>query len=409
MTIQPGTTWEIPCCKIEDYPRFSWRGMMLDSSRHFQSKEFILRFLDLMGLHKLNVFHWHLVDDHGWRLEIKKYPKLTTIGAWRKQPEYWENNGIYGGFYSQDDVRKVVAFAAARHITVVPEIEIPGHSQAAIAAYPELSCSGEPGFVEYFYQYPHANVAGVRANDRWLPNSCNVLCASNPKTREFLKNVLTETIMLFPGRYIHIGGDEVDSKYWAACPRCKNLMQTKGLKNYHQLQADVTCEMDQFLAQHGRRMIGWDEILQGGLTPGATVMSWRGMAEGIKAARSGHEVVMSPNAVLYFNRGNPTPANLKSPVFAPPSISLETVYNFDPVPAELTAAQRKLILGAEACIWTEKLHTPKWLELIAFPRLCALSEVAWTPASGKSLPDFQGRMKTHQLRLDACQVYRGKP
>jgi hexosaminidase len=397
--------WTVPCVTIEDQPRFTWRGLMLDSSRHFQSKEIILRFLDLMAMHKLNVFHWHLVDDHGWRLEIKRYPKLTSVGAWRKQPEYTENNGNYGGFYTQDDVRQIVAFAMARHITIVPEIEIPGHSQAAIAAYPELSCSGQPGFVEWFYHYPHSIVGG----SRWAPNSCNVVCASSPKSREFLKDVLTETMALFPGKYIHIGGDEVDLKYWKACPCCRAWRESKHLKDDHQFQADLTGEIDRFLTEHGRHMIGWDEILQGGLTPGAAVMSWRGTVNGVKAAQAGHQVVMSPSSHLYFSRAAALPKGTPLPVFAPPSISLETVYNYDPVPAVLTDTQRNLILGAEACIWTEKYHTAEWLEMVAFPRLCALAEATWTSATAKNLPVFLNRMRTHQARLDACKVHYVRP
>ena len=253
--------WQAPCVRIEDWPRFAWRGMMLDVSRHFQGKEFVERYLDGMAMQKLNVFHWHLVDDQGWRLAIKKYPRLTSVGAWRKQPGYLDNNGIYGGFYTQDDIREVVAYAAVRHITIVPEIEIPGHSQAALAAYPELSCSGEPGYVGYFFEFPSPPLA------KFPPNSCNVFCASNPKTLEFLEDVLTETMGLFPGKYIHIGGDEVGTNYWDHCPKCQALMAGEGLKNYHELQGWLTKKAETFLNEHGRQMIGWDEILAGGLPP----------------------------------------------------------------------------------------------------------------------------------------------
>jgi hexosaminidase len=389
--------WQAPCVHIEDWPRFAWRGMMLDVSRHFQGKEFVESYLDQMAMHKLNIFHWHLVDDQGWRLEIKKYPKLTSVGAWRKQPGYTENNGVYGGFYTQDDIREVVAFASARHITIVPEIEIPGHSQAAIAAYPELSCSGQPGFVEYFNEFPAA------PQTKWPSNSCNVFCASNPKTLEFLEDVLTETMQLFPGKYIHIGGDEVESNYWQECPRCQALMTAEGLKNYHELQGWLTKKVEKFLNDHDRKLIGWDEIMSGGLAPNATVMSWRGTAGGIAAVKAGHPAVMAPNNILYFNRAQAKgqvqpPAPRRVPIF------LKTVYDYDPVPAGLTPAQEDLILGAEGCLWTERLNKGEWLETMTYPRLCALAEVTWSPKTTRDWGQFSKRMETHRQRLDLSGI-----
>lgn len=389
--------WPVPCVKIEDWPRFAWRGMMLDVSRHFQSKEFVERYLDEMAMHKLNIFHWHLVDDQGWRLEIKKYPKLTSVGAWRKQPGYTENNGIYGGFYTQDDIREVVAYASARRITIVPEIEIPGHSQAALAAYPEFSCSGEAGFVGYFFEFPSPPVA------KFPSNSCNVFCASNPKTLEFFKDVLTETMALFPGKYIHIGGDEVGTNYWDHCPQCQALMQSEGLKNYHQLQGWLTKRVETFLNEHGRQLIGWDEILAGGLAPNATVMSWRGIAGGIAAVKAGHPAVMAPNNVLYLNRAQSSAPD-QPPAPRRLSITLESVYNYDPVPAGLTPAQENLVLGAEACMWTERLNRSDWLETMTYPRLCALAEVDWSAKTSRNWEQFSKRLETHLQRLNEIGV-----
>ena len=389
--------WQAPCVRIEDWPRFAWRGMMLDVSRHFQGKEFVERYLDGMAMQKLNVFHWHLVDDQGWRLEIKKYPRLTSVGAWRKQPGYTENNGIYGGFYTQDDIREVVAYAAVRHITIVPEIEIPGHSQAALAAYPELSCRGEPGYVGYFFEFPSPPLA------KFPPNSCNVFCAGNPMTLQFLEDVLTETMGLFPGKYIHIGGDEVGTNYWDQCPKCQALMAGEGLKNYHELQGWLTKKAEIFLNEHGRQLIGWDEILAGGLAPNATVMSWRGVAGGIAAVKAGHPAIMAPNNFLYFNRAQAAGPG-QPPAPRRVSITLKSVYNYDPVPAGLTPAQENLILGAEACMWTERLNRADWLETMTYPRLCALAEVAWSPKAARDWEQFSQRMETHLQRLAAMGV-----
>jgi len=389
--------WLAPCVKIEDWPRFAWRGMMLDVSRHFQGKEFIKRYLDELAMHKLNIFHWHLVDDQGWRLEIKKYPKLTSVGAWRKQPGYAENNGSYGGFYTQDDIREVVAYAAARHITIVPEIEIPGHSQAALAAYPELSCSGEPGFVEYFNEFPAAPVT------KWPSNSCNVLCASNPKTLEYLQDVLTETMALFPAKYIHIGGDEVGTNYWYHCNKCQALMKSEGLENCHQLQGWLTKQVEKFLRDRGRQLVGWDEILAGGLAPNAIVMSWRGVNGGVAAVKAGHQAIMAPNSFLYFNKAQSSAPD-RPPAPRRQPISLEMVYGYDPVPAGLTPAQENLVLGAEACLWTERLNKSEWLEAMTYPRLCALAEVDWSPKDGRDWEQFSKRMATHLQRLTEMGV-----
>jgi hexosaminidase len=395
---QTGVAWRVPCVVITDQPRFPWRGMMLDSSRHFQPKSYIERYLDLMALHKLNVFHWHLVDDHGWRLEIKKYPKLTSVGAWRKQPGYPDNNGIYGGFYTQDDIRQVVAYAAVRHITIVPEIEMPGHSQAALAAYPELSCEGKPGYVAYFYDYPCRF-------PRWPANSANVYCAGNDTTFEFLQDVLTETMDLFPGQYIHVGGDEVDKKYWHQCPKCQARMHAEGLKDEIALQSYFMKRIEKFVNAHGRKLIGWDEIIEGGLAPNASVMSWRGIKGGIAAAKAGHSVVMCPVKPLYLNQpqvADPLmPTSLERPGFSNP---MKNVYQYDPVPAGLTPAQEKLILGAQGNLWTEFLNTPLLWEWTTFPRQCAVAEIDWTPQKLHDFEDFRARLRIHCQRLDALGV-----
>jgi hexosaminidase len=258
--------------------------------------------------------------------------------------------------------------------------------------------------VEPFYHYPHVAVQGVTGDKLWIPGSCNVYCASSPVVRRFLKDVLTETMALFPGQYIHIGGDEVSPKYWEACDRCKGLMKAKRFTKSEQLQADLTGDIEKFLNAHGRRLIGWDEILKGDLAPSAAVMSWRGTGGGVAAVKAGHAAVMAPHMYLYLNKALPSPRLDQPPVLATPAISLEKVYNYDPMPANLTAGQQKLVLGAEACIWTERLHTPEWLDRIAFPRLCAVAETTWTPAGATNLPGFIDRLGVHRRRLDAHGV-----
>jgi hexosaminidase len=385
----------LPCVTIHDEPRFSWRGMMLDAARHFQSKEYVERYLDLMAGFKLNVFHWHLVDDHGWRIEIKKYPKLTEVGAWRKQPGYTNNGGIYGGFYTQDDIREVVAYAAARHITMVPEIEMPGHSEAALAAYPELTCDGKPGFVGYFFDYP------CKAQ-RFPASSCGVYCAGNEQTFAFLEDVLTEVMVLFPGKYIHVGGDEVDMGYWNRCAKCQARMKAEGLKDGRELEGYFMKRIETFLNIHGKKLIGWDEILEGGLAPNATVMSWRGVEGGRAAVKAGHHAVMSPQNALYFDHAQS--ASPDHPPSWPGVNSLETVYRYEPVPDGLAPEQEKLILGAQANLWTCFTHTPELLDLMTFPRECALAEIDWSPKVARDWKDFSARMEAYYSRLDALGV-----
>ncbi|MCX7044261.1 MAG: beta-N-acetylhexosaminidase [Candidatus Sumerlaeota bacterium] len=394
-----GVAWTIPAVKIEDSPRFGWRGAMLDVSRHFFPKEFILRFLDVMALHKLNRFHWHLTDDQGWRIEIKKYPKLTEVGAWRKETlvghlrdynkkpesEYKNDGKRHGGFYSQDDIREIVRYAAERNITIVPEIEMPGHAQAAIAAYPELGVSGKPLPVRTFW--------GID------PNIFN----PEEKTILFLQDVLTEVLELFPGQFIHIGGDEAVKDQWKKSEKVQARIKALGLKDEHEMQSYFIQRMDKFLASKGRRLIGWDEILEGGLAPGATVMSWRGEKGGITAAKSGHDVVMAPNTYTYFDYYQ-TADTKNEPLAIGGNLPLEKVYGYNPIPKDLGQEEIKHVLGTQGQIWTEYIADGKNAEYMTFPRLTALAEVAWTPQETRSYPDFQERLQAHLKRLNALSV-----
>lgn len=387
--------WSLPALDIEDRPRFGWRGLHLDVARNFVPKESVLKMLDLMALHKLNSFHWHLTDDQGWRIEIKQYPKLTSIGAFRKDTMLTYDPPTYtgkphGGFYTQDDVREVVAYAAARHITVVPEIEMPGHAQAAIAAYPELGNVSTP----------------LEVGTKWgvIENVFN----AEDSTIAFLQNVLSEVIDLFPGKFIHVGGDEVPKKQWQNSPAMQAKIKALGLKDEHELQSWFIRQMDTWLANKGRRLIGWDEILEGGLAPGATVMSWRGTQGGIAAAKANHDVVMSPTSHLYLDfyqakdrKGEPHAIG----GFLP----LETVYAFEPVPAELTPDQAKHILGAQGNLWSEYIRDFKHTEYMAFPRACALSEVVWSPRETRDFADFRRRLDAHLPRLTRLDVNFRKP
>jgi len=374
------TKWTVPGVDIVDYPRFPWRGMMLDVSRHFENVDFIKKYLDYLAMMKMDVFHWHLTDDGGWRVEIKRYPKLTQVGSWRYGvTTSWDQGKLrfdpesglpkYGGFYTQDQIRDVVKYAAERNITIVPEIEMPGHEMAVFAAYPELGCQNQPP----------SDQAGQPDTD--------VFCAGNDKTFEFIEGVLDEVMAMFPSKWIHIGGDEVDKRYWHACPLCQARMKAEGLKNEEELQSYFIRRIDKYLTSKGRRLIGWDEILEGGLAKGATVMSWRGIDGGIAAAKSGHDVVMSPTSHAYFDAsyaGQPT----------------EHVYSFDPIPPDLTPEEAKHVLGAQANEWTEWIPTPQRAEYMIWPRITAMSEVLWTPKASQNLDDFMARMPSIFDRLD---------
>lgn len=389
-----GVKWTAPCITVTDSPRFVWRGMHLDVSRHFFDKEFIKRYIDILAMHKMNVFHWHLVDDQGWRIEIKKYPKLTEVGAWRvdredkpwdsREPQQPGENATYGGFYTQDEIREIVAYAAERYITVVPEIEMPAHVGSALAAYPEYSCTGGP------FTVPPGGVWPIT----------DIYCAGKDETFTFLEDILTEVMELFPSEYIHIGGDEADKTEWKRCPDCQTRIRKEGLKDEQELQSYFVKRIEQFLISKGRKLIGWDEILLGGLAPEATVMSWQGFEGGIAAARSGHDAVMTPVSYCYFNvyQGDPgtEPESFRG------LLTLKKVYSFEPVPAELTPEESKMIIGAQGCLWTEYVTDGATAEYMILPRLTALSEVVWTPSEIRSWEGFNSRLPQMMERFEAA-------
>jgi len=370
-----GVAWTVPAVEIKDQPRYPWRGMHLDVARHFFPLAFIKRYIDLLALHKMNRFHWHLTDDQGWRIEIKGYPRLAEIGAWRKG----EGGADYGGFYTQDEVREIVEYAQQRFITVVPEIEMPSHAQAALAAYPGLSCTG--GTFEVWTEW------GI---------SREVFCAGNNGTFAFLEDVLGEVIDLFPGKHVHIGGDECLKDRWKTCEKCQARIKAEGLKDEDELQSYFVKRISRFLAAQGRRLIGWDEILEGGLAEEATVMSWRGTWGGITAARAGHDTVMSPFTHCYFDHKHADSPDEPGRLGV---IPLETAYSYDPTPAELTPEKASHVLGAQGNVWTEGMATEKKVEQLAFPRMCALAEVVWSPQVLRDWPDFKHRLRAHGDRL----------
>lgn len=383
----------LSCLEINDEPAFSWRGMHLDVSRHFYSVAFVKKMLDAMSSLKLNTFHWHLTDDQGWRIEIKKYPLLTEKGAWRKETmegHYVEKNQIfdhmrYGGYYTQEEIKEVVNYAKERYITIVPEIEMPGHAVAALSAYSQYSCTGGP-----FEVYTKWGV------------SDDVYCAGKDETFEFLEDILSEVIELFPGEYIHIGGDECPKTRWKACPNCQKRIKDENLKDELELQSYFVKRIERFIASKDKKLIGWDEILEGGLPERATVMSWRGYEGGIEASESGHDVVMTPGSHCYFDHYQ------ENPDFEPLAIggfnTLENVYSYNPVPDSLSKDARKHILGAQANVWTEYLTNENKVEYMVFPRLCAMSEVLWSPKETRSYSDFLVRLDAEFKRLEKFRI-----
>jgi hexosaminidase len=399
----PGTRWELPGVDIEDAPRFGWRGMMLDVSRHFFGRKSILKIIDALALHRLNVLHLHLTDDQGWRPEIRRYPRLTTVGSRRarsaidnnmirpegQEPEF--DHSLHDGYLSQDDLREIVAYAQARYITVVPEINLPGHSQAAIAAYPELGNTGEQ--LEVWTDW------GVS------PHVLNV----DDTTIEFYKNVLDEILEIFPGDFIHIGGDECPRDEWRASPAAQARMRELGLIDEDELQSWMTGTFANYLADRGRRLIGWDEIMEGGLPPGASVMSWRGIAAGVAAAEAGHDVVMAPVESTYIYQSQ-TEDTASEPMGALPRLLLQTVFEFDPIPAGLSPEAQGRILGAQCQMWTEFITSERQMHQMAFPRFSAFAEAVWrrTPST---FDDFQQRLTVHADRLHALDIdgYRPPP
>jgi hexosaminidase len=383
----------LPRLEITDYPLFPYRGMHLDVGRHFFPVSFIKRYIDLMVLHKMNNFHWHLTEDQGWRVEIKAYPLLTEIGAWRDEtvildgsPPPFRYDGIrYGGYYTQEEMREVVEYAAARFVNVIPEIDMPGHSSAALASYPVLGCTGGPYRVETIWGIFH-----------------DVFCAGSDYTFEFLETVLTEVVDMFPSQLIHIGGDESPKTRWEKCPRCQARIKEEGLADEYELQSYFIRRIEEFLLTKGRNIIGWDEILEGGLAPNATVMSYRSMQGGIDAARMGHDAIMTPTSHTYFDFYQADPST-QPPAFGGRT-TLEVVYSFNPIPDELTPEEARHILGAQGNVWTEHMKTESHVEYMAYPRAVALAEILWTPREKQSFPDFQERLARHFKRLDVLDV-----
>lgn len=376
--MQPASTgsYSVPSVEIEDTPRFAYRGLMLDVSRHFSTKEFIKKQIDALAYYKINRLHLHLTDAAGWRLEIKKYPLLTDFAAWRTDPTWkkWWNGGrkylrydepgASGGYYTQDDIREILEYARQHYITVIPEIEMPSHSEEVLAAYPQLSCSGEP--------YKNSD-----------------FCVGNEETFTFLENVLTEVMELFPSEYIHVGGDEAGKSAWKTCPKCQKRMKDEHLANVDELQSYLIHRIEKFLNNHGRRLLGWDEILQGGIAPNATVMSWRGEEGGIADVTSGHHAIMTPGAYCYLDSYQDAPYSQPEAIGG--YLPLKKVYAYDPVPASLTAEQAKLVYGVQGNLWVEYIPTPEHVEYMIYPRMLALAEVAWSAPERKSWPDFHTR------------------
>jgi len=383
---------ELPVTEIDDAPRFAYRGMHLDVARHFFPPDFIKHYIDLLARYKINRFHWHLTEDQGWRIEIDRYPRLTEIAAFREQTQIghgldeFNGDGIrYGGFYTKDEIRDIVAYAQARHVTIIPEIEMPGHAQAALAAYPELACTEGP--------FEVAMTWGV-FEDIYCPYE---------ETFEFLENVLAEVIELFPGEYIHIGGDEAPKTRWEESEYVRDLMVREGFNDVEQVQGYFIRRIERFLNQNGKRLIGWDEILEGGLPPNATVMSWRGTIGGIEASRRGHDVVMTPYSHLYFDYYQSENQD-EEPFAIGGFLPLDTVYSYEPVPPQLRDRDKERIIGAQANVWTEYMKTGDHVEYMLMPRMLALSEVVWSPAEAKDYENFLDRIEWHLARLDALGV-----
>lgn len=384
--VENNTVIKLPCLQIDDEPKYAWRGMHLDCARHFFPVSFVKKYIDYLAMYKFNTFHWHLTDDQGWRIEIKKYPKLTEVGAWRNgsmvghYSEQKFDDKLYGGFYTQEEIKEVVAYATKRHITIVPEIEMPGHAVAALASYPEYSCTGGP--------FEVGKIWGV-LDDVFCPKE---------ETFTFLENILSEVIALFPSEYIHIGGDESPKVRWKVCPHCQALIKKEGLKDEHELQSYFIQKIEKFVNSKGREIIGWDEILEGGLAPNAAVMSWRGTEGGIAAAKQKHFVVMTPGSHCYFDYYQGEPKN--EPLAIGGYIPVEKVYSFNPTPKELNQEEAKYILGAQANVWTEYMEDAQKVEYMVFPRIMALSEVLWGTSNPEKYTNFQNRMIQQFPALD---------
>jgi len=393
----------IPSVIIKDNPRYEYRGMHLDVARHFYPVAFVKEFIDLIAMHKMNTFHWHLTEDQGWRIEIKKYPKLTEIGAWRNgtiighHPGTGNTEKRYGGFYTQEQIKEVVAYATERHVTVIPEIELPGHSGAAIAAYPFLSCFPEEN-TKVYNDMGSKKGKEIQANgtpkivqETWGVMD-DVFCAGNEETFTFLEDVLAEVIPLFPAKYIHIGGDECPKGNWEKCPNCQKRIKGLGLKDEHELQSYFIQRMEKFLNSKGKQIIGWDEILEGGLAPNATVMSWRGTEGGIEAAKQKHDVIMTPGHSVYFDHYQDKDKT-NEPLAIGGLTTVKDVYDYEPTPEELTEEQQEYILGAQANVWSEYIPTTDYVEYMILPRMTALSEIVWSPKTSRDWDDFNNRLQ----------------
>ena len=389
-TIKIKNTNTVSSVVISDSPRFKWRGMLLDVGRHMFPADFIKRYIDIIAAHKMNVFHWHLTEDQGWRMPIEKYPKLESIAAWRKEtlighytdkPRKFDGKP-YGGFYTKEEIADIIEYAKQRSVTIVPEIELPGHATAALSAYPELSCTGGPHEAETIW--------GIHKE---------VYCAGNEETFYFLENVLKEVSEIFPGPYIHIGGDECPKTRWEKCQKCQKRIAEEGLKDEHELQSYFIKRIEKVLEKFDKRLVGWDEILEGGLAPNAIVHSWRGMDGGIEAANAGHEVIMSPTTHAYFDYYQSEDKDIE-PLAIGGYLPLSKVYEFEPVPDKIDSDKRHLILGGQANLWTEYIPTTEKAEYMLLPRMCALAETVWSPRNKRNYNDFIDRLGDHLKRLD---------
>ncbi|MEO5999839.1 MAG: beta-N-acetylhexosaminidase [Chitinophagaceae bacterium] len=386
LPVEKSTSFKIPFTRITDYPRFAYRGLMLDVGRHFFPVAFVKKYIDYIALHKMNYFHWHLTEDQGWRFPVPKYPLLTTVGGFRdgtiigRYPGKGNDNLHYGGFYTRDEIKDIVAYAAKRYITVIPEIEMPGHSSAALTAYPNLGCTGGPYKVQQTW--------GVFDD---------VFCAGNDSVFTLLQDVIDEVVTLFPAKYIHIGGDESPKTRWKTCPKCQKRIKDNNLKDEHELQSYFIQRMEKYINSKGKTIIGWDEILEGGLAPNALVMSWRGEKGGIEAAKQNHDVIMTPGSHVYLDHAQ---SKKEDSVTIGGFLPIQTVYRYEPVPKELNAEEGKHVLGAQGNVWTEYMGSPAKVEYMIFPRVSALSEVLWSPADKRNYGDFEKRLSTQVKRYD---------
>lgn len=397
LPVEKSSSLKIRSVKIEDEPRFVYRGMLLDVGRYFFPVEFVKKSIDYAALHKMNYFHWHLTDDPGWRIEIKKYPNLTNVGAWRNKTNIFQftdstaGSEHYGGYYTQEEIKDVVQYAKDRYITIIPEIEMPAHSLSAIVSYPELGCTGGP------YAMP----------EKWEAYK-EIFCAGNEKPFEFIENVLDEVMALFPSQYIHIGGDECPKDRWKVCPKCQARIKNENLKDEHELQSYFIRRVEKYVNSKGKTLIGWDEILEGGLAPNAVVMSWRGESGGIAAAKDKHKVIMTPSEYCYLDY--PQKEKEENVQDWMRLTSLEKVYSYEPVPKELNEEESRYVLGGQANVWTEFISNPARAEYMMFPRFTALAEVLWSPKDERNLNDFTERLKTQFKRYDLwranyCRIF----